>query len=508
MTPMMPPTTAGDGEAPGVGGNGAGDAGRSPAEARRRARRVFAGVVGVYVLAIAVLAAFGLFAFFWKTVVVPALFIAAAMLGRLRVFVRDWAVFLGAIILFDSLRGLIFALINRFELPVYMVYAIDWERALLGGETLPEILQRALLTPGEISLFAKLLVVVHASHFVFFLFFGLFIWLVREADFGRFKSALVMLMYTGLACYLAVPTAPPWMAANVFEVMPPIRYVTAQIYNVGIPTLQASFDTNPIAAMPSLHAAFPSLLAMIALHHFGRRGWPAVVYTGFVYLAITGLGEHYLVDVLAGVALAAVCFLAAYRSSALVRLLGSFGSPSLRLRVLWMALLLILAEATGLWSSKYHWRYEPTLAFVERELEGRSPLADFHRGRVAFRRGDFAAAQAELARAVNQVSRAGDLRDATVMLGQSAFQNQDWQVAIDSLGRFPLQALGPAGAVMLAQAQLKHGLTTDGFETLDEMARLFPDDAGGKYWKGKLEDEYARSQAEQPPRPDEPRSEP
>ena len=171
--------------------------------AQRRARRVFLGVAGVYALGIAVLAALGLFGFVWKTVVVPALLIVAALLGRLRAFVRDWAVLLGAIILFDSMRGLIFALINRFELPVYMVYAIDWERALIGGETLPEALQRWLLVPGEIGLLAKFLVVVHLSHFVFFLFFGLLIWLVRGEQFGRFQLALVLLMYIGLAGYLA-----------------------------------------------------------------------------------------------------------------------------------------------------------------------------------------------------------------------------------------------------------------------------------------------------------------
>ena len=62
---------------------------------------------------------------------------------------------------------------------------------------------------------------------------------------------------------------------------------------------------NQIAAMPSLHSAFPALLAMISLHHFGRRGWPVPVYACLVFLAVTGLGEHYLVDVLTGVALAA-----------------------------------------------------------------------------------------------------------------------------------------------------------------------------------------------------------
>ena len=459
--------------------------------ARRRARRVFLAAAGAYALGVALLAAFGLFGFIWKAVVVPALLIVAALLGRLRVFVRDWAVFLGAILLFDSLRGFIFALINRFELPVYMVYAIDWERILVGGETLPEMFQRELLSGEELGLLTKSLVVIHASHFLFFLFFGLLIWLVRNESFGRFKLALVLLMYSGLVIYLAAPTVPPWMAANAFEVMPPIRHIVSHVYNLNIPKLKATFDTNPIAAMPSLHAAFPSLLAMIALYHFRWRGWLVPVYAGLVYLAITALGEHYLVDVLAGIALAAACFWVAYHSPLPQWLTGK--GTRLRTRLLLMAMLFLLAEAIGLWSRNYQWRWEPTQAFVERELDGRSHLANFLRGRRAFRDGDHQATQAAMALAVREVSRPSHLQTAYQALGVSAFHNGDWATAAGSLGRFSLPALGPRAAIMLAQAQLKAGSREDGFKTLDEAARVFSADPGVAYWKTQLETEHGRN---------------
>ena len=468
-------------------------------EAGRRARRVFVAAVVCYGLTVALLAAFGLFGFIWKTVVVPALFIIAALLGRLRSFVRDWAVFLAAILLFDSLRGLIFALINRFELPVYMVYAIDWERALLGGETLPEILQRLFMRGEEIGmhgeeigLAVKFLVVVHASHFLFFLFFGLFIWLVREEDFGRFKLALTLLMYTGLGIYLAVPTVPPWMAAAVFEVLPPIRHVTSEIYNLNIPTLKATFDSNPIAAMPSLHAAFPTLLALISLHHFKRRGWLIPAYAFLVYLSITVLGEHYVVDVFAGMLLAAVCYWAAYRTELPRRLTGH--DASLRIRLLLMVLLLLLAEGLGLWARKYQWHYQPTEAFVARELDGHTHLANYYRGRRAYLKGDHQTAQAAMELAIGEVTRPSHQENTYRALGISAFHNGDWQTSAENLGRFPLPTLGPRAAIMLAQAQLKAGLRREGFATLDQAAGLFGDDPGVQYWKDQLEAEHGRGE--------------
>lgn len=470
-------------------------AGEPAAAPSKRARWVFLGLVAVYALTVAILAALGIFAFLWKTAVVPALFVAAALLGRLRGFIRDWAVFLGAVILFDSLRGLIYALINRYELPVYMVYAIDLERLLLFGTTAPEWLQANLLEPDRIGPFAKFLVVIHMSHFLFFLFFGLLIWLYRAAAFGAFKLAMVLLMYSGLVGYLVVPTVPPWMAANLFGVLPPIRHVTTQVYNASIPTLQASFDTNPIAAMPSLHSAFPALLAMIAVHHFGRRGIPMVVYALLVFLSITTLGEHYVVDVIAGVALAGLCYVAVYRWPVLDRLRRWWrarGEPGLRPRVLVMVLLVLLAEAAGLWARKFHWHYDPTVAFIERELEGRSPVAKFHRGRRAYRQGDFRLAQEQLAGSLETLFRPADARLAYLLLGRSAFENGDWEVAIDSLERFPVTRIDPRDGLILARALLRAGEIERGFATLDEIARVRSDNPRFLYWKTRLEYEHGR----------------
>ncbi len=471
-----------------------------------QARRVWLGMVALYAVAVLLLASLGLFGFIWKTVVVPALFLGAALMGRLRGFVRDWAVFMGAIILFDSLRGLIYALINRFELPVYMVYAIDWERAMLGGRTLPEIFQQAWLDPESVGLFERFLVVVHASHFLFFFFFGMLIWLVRSEEFGRFKLAMVLMMYSGLVGYILVPTVPPWMAAAVYEVLPPIQHVTAYLYNLSIPTLQQSFDTNPIAAMPSLHSAFPALMTMIALHSFRLRGWPMALYTSLVFLAVTCLGEHYLVDVLAGVALAAACYVVAYRFDAVAGRLGATSPPpeptggeppvwqdaALRTRVLLMALLLILGEAAGLWARNSHWPYAPDFAFVERELNGRSPLADFYRGRRAFKEGDFVLAQQALSRGLPRLTQADHARLSWFLLGQSAFRNEDWPAVVDNLGRLSKRSLGPRVGLMLAQAHLHLGHESEGFAVLDELAASFGERPDFRYWKSVLEHQHGR----------------
>jgi len=241
--------------------------------------------------------------------VVPAVLLAAAFSGRFSDFLRDWAVFLSLIVGYDVARGLVFTAITTFELPWYAAYAIDLERALLFGTTWPNLLQDAWRSVGTPSIPAFLAVMIHSSHFVFFFGFGLALWNRRPDAFPAFRTALLLVMGTGVLASLVLPTAPPWMAAGSLGLLPPLERIAEAIYVSSVPMLFAGFNSgNPIAAMPSIHAAIPSLCALFALHCFGRRAAMVVLYTMAMFVTIGFLGEHYLVDILTGCALA----LAAY----------------------------------------------------------------------------------------------------------------------------------------------------------------------------------------------------
>src|SRR3954468_20989506 len=135
----------------------------------QRARAALSALVTLYALVIAALYALGQFGFFWKTVVVPSLFIVAYLARRFGAFVRDWSVFLCAVVLFDSMRGLVYGVTLHFQRPMYMRYAIDLERTLFGAPVPSARLQQALTDPAHISNLEKVFVVVHASHFLAFL---------------------------------------------------------------------------------------------------------------------------------------------------------------------------------------------------------------------------------------------------------------------------------------------------------------------------------------------------
>jgi len=216
----------------------------------KRSLAILVGVIGVYLAAIIVLALLGRYTFVFKVLVVPSLFVVAALTRRLRLFVYDWAIFLGLVALFDTLRGLIFQLTMILERPVFMNYAIDAERLLGFGRLPTAVLQNLLSDPPNLRFLEKFLVVVHGSHFLFFMFFALLVWYLRRDDFDRFQVGMVLVMYAGLLGYFFVPTVPPWMAANQYQAIEPIFHFPALVYNTTLPKLSAVFDTNPIAAMP------------------------------------------------------------------------------------------------------------------------------------------------------------------------------------------------------------------------------------------------------------------
>jgi membrane-associated phospholipid phosphatase len=106
-----------------------------------------------------------------------------------------------------------------------------------------------------------------------------------------------VLFYLALLPHLLLPTEPPWMALGGVE-----RTTVAGAAFVRI-------DTNQVAAFPSLHVAMPVMFALVSR----SLGMPKLSLLFAVFAALIGfsvvyLGEHYVIDVAAGVAHAWLSF--------------------------------------------------------------------------------------------------------------------------------------------------------------------------------------------------------
>jgi membrane-associated phospholipid phosphatase len=78
-------------------------------------------------------------------------------------------------------------------------------------------------------------------------------------------------------------------------------------------------NPNPVAAMPSLHAAYPWLVALVLARIDRRWGVLAALYSVLVWASIVYLGEHYAIDALAGAACATIAYAAVYHGAPLAR---------------------------------------------------------------------------------------------------------------------------------------------------------------------------------------------
>lgn len=258
---------------------------------------------------------FQLFTVFPKILIFLLIVLSAIIFSKLQILIKDWLVFVAFVYLFDSLRGSIYILICKLNLPVYTFYVITIESFLF--KKIPSVfLQTRLLAstaPENFSWLEKFLTVIHGSHFAAFLLVGFLIWLNKPAHFRVYKISFYLAMSVGLLGYLSVPTVPPWMAASQFNLLPPLTHFNVALFNIIIPDISNGFDTNPIAAMPSLHALFPILCSFLLWPLYRWKAAPFYFYTLLILFTIVYSGDHYVTDILAGLILAIACYFSALK---------------------------------------------------------------------------------------------------------------------------------------------------------------------------------------------------
>lgn len=184
---------------------------------------------------------------------------------------------------------------------------IDAERFLFGGKIPTVVLQGALFDPDSVHWYDYAAVLGHLSHFVLPIGFAAIIWQHYRHLHVRYMSTFVLLSYAGFLTFMLAPTAPPWWASDA-------GYID-QVYLVhrsvpGLSRIYNDLSANPVAAIPSLHAAFPCLMYLFSLKVWGRRALPLLVYPLFICWAIVYSGHHYFVDAIVGVAYASAAYYA------------------------------------------------------------------------------------------------------------------------------------------------------------------------------------------------------
>jgi hypothetical protein len=244
--------------------------------------------------------------------------------GNRWMFIRDFGPFILLLLSYDAMRGFADDLGGQ----VHVDYPIAIDKALFFGHVPTVVLQGWLFDPNSPHWYDYGAALLHVMHFILPLFFAAIIWQHYRQHYWPFVISLLLTSYAAFVTFMLVPTAPPWVAGLKGD-LPGVHLVheslpaLASIYHVLSP--------NEVAAMPSLHAAYPWLFLLFAWRIWGWRATAFAVYPAAVFFAVVYLGHHYVADLLGGMLYATIAY--AVVCSALARRLAekARGLPS-RLR--------------------------------------------------------------------------------------------------------------------------------------------------------------------------------
>jgi hypothetical protein len=129
--------------------------------------------------------------------------------------------------------------------------------------------------------------------------------------FPRGAALMYAVFDLGVTVYWVVPTAPPWYAAKQGlmddGLTPVLRRMMVEygeeFWGSGWVRLYGLLGGNPLAAMPSLHFATSVMAAHLLAETGPLAGTIGWAYAGTLGVALVYLGEHYVVDLAAGLAL-------------------------------------------------------------------------------------------------------------------------------------------------------------------------------------------------------------
>ncbi len=254
------------------------------------------------------------------------LLVGALILGRLGPFIRDWIPFVLLIFGYEYLRGIAGTLVTKgrvlWEIPrwqapdVHLEGLVAFDKALLHGHMAGNLLQSWLYQQGHIHWYDYFALVLYSIHFILPCMFAFVLWSTKKTHFWQFTLTFCFMTYVAFLFFLYYPAAPPWLA-QTWGVISGLHYpqnqVLAQIHIKDFGTLDTysiwgRASPHPVAAMPSLHASFPWLVTLFAVKYYRRLGLVFMVYNVSLWFSVMYLANHWLVDVLAGMAWATISF--------------------------------------------------------------------------------------------------------------------------------------------------------------------------------------------------------
>src|ERR1700728_1800473 len=229
--------------------------------------------------------------------------------GR-RGVIRDWLPLYAVLAVYALLRGYA----SHVLWGPFVSIQVAFDRFIGGGVVPTVTLQRWLFKPHDLRPWDYLAWLTYMSHFFTSFIVAGVLWKRDHARFRRFVPIFVGLTFIGYITYVLYPAMPPWLASQTGHIQPITRIIPVVWDHVGVHGAAALFTggnrfDNNIAAMPSLHAAYPMLLLLFFWKR-AHRPLRVVLVTYVLAMAFTLVytGEHFVLDEFVGWTYAAIAY--------------------------------------------------------------------------------------------------------------------------------------------------------------------------------------------------------
>jgi membrane-associated phospholipid phosphatase len=223
----------------------------------------------------------------------------------------EWLPLLALLVVYDYLRGAV----SVPQAQAHVSAQIGFDRWLGGGQVPTVWLQHHLYDPSHLRWYDVGIWCTYLSHFFTIWIVAAVLWKVAHGRFGGYVSLVVLVTLMAFVTYWLYPAQPPWLAGELGE-MPSVDKIVPTVWDhLGVPVAADLFETgdglvNLVAAMPSLHAAYP---AMLFLFFWSDGRWCRIgfgLYTLAMGFALVYGGEHFVLDIVVGWLYAAIAFAA------------------------------------------------------------------------------------------------------------------------------------------------------------------------------------------------------
>lgn len=217
---------------------------------------------------------------------------AKEMLKRLLPFVV-------AILVYESFRGIAHILNTHVNYNL----AINADKLLFG--TLPTVSLQNWLWHGHVQWYDFMFYIPYVLFFALTFGLALLVWKTHEQYYWRVVNTYIILLFAAFLTFFFLPAAPPWLASENHYIGP-ITRVSSHVWQAlglnDFSLVYSKISPNPVAAIPSLHAACSTLFALFIYKIYGKR-WVvlAAIYPLLIYFGVVYQGEHYVFDVLVGI---------------------------------------------------------------------------------------------------------------------------------------------------------------------------------------------------------------